>query len=890
MGLFMRLILGPSGSGKTELVLEEFRAAVKAGKRGMLLAPTATLVQHIQNQLARDGLVFRPQMVQTLSAFVEPWARDAGPVSDTAFYLMVEAAARRVNRPEFSRVLPLPGFCASLAGAILEFASAGCSSARLASCLPGTPLSAAFLAVYQAVDQDLRERGLALRGQRFLTAAARMEAEGVGPIESIWLAGFHALPDPELAVLRALDRHTGVTLALNERIFTGTLRARLEAIGVVEERGGRPRTSPVIALVRAPGIERETEEIARRILEQAAAGRPFREIAVIVRPAESYVPVLRSTFERFGIPARFYFDEKLERHAAVRYLVGVVDALLSGWNHSATLAALRLAPRGALSDALDRFDFAVRERIPDAGLEGLRLLLRKPDGEPLSDGAAALLHELDAFAALEEWRGLSLSPGVWAARFRTLRNLFRRAQPTGATHDLTLLWRSQAAALNEFEYALDDAALALGSTRAAPFEVFWEAVKSALRLRPLRLADRRRDVVHVLSAHEARQWILPVVFVCGMVERQFPQFHRPDAFFPESARRELHRAGIRVRTAAEFEAEEQALFDAAVTRATLLVTLSYPEFDGRGERTFPSMFLEEVAPAPVEARAVRPQPRGGPAPEIRAEIHAPELLAVLGQKTATVNPSGLESYLQCPFQYFLGRTLRLKTAPKRPAERLDFLTQGIIVHDVLAKWWSARGDIAALFAEIYAQQCAGKRIERSFQNECLRHAIRVNLTAFSRDERWPRPGCTSETERDFTFPLAEGIGVTGKIDRIDISSDGLAFITDYKYSAQVESKAEDPNLLQAPLYLLAAERELGLKAAGMEYVGLKRSVEVVGWSAPLPEAFLTDAIAKTLRVVEEIRSGRIEAEPANPDRCRYCDFRDVCRIEVRRAAARVEHA
>jgi len=52
-----------------------------------------------------------------------------------------------------------------------------------------------------------------------------------------------------------------------------------------------------------------------------------------------------------------------------------------------------------------------------------------------------------------------------------------------------------------------------------------------------------------------------VVFVCGMVEKQFPRFHTQDPFFPDAARCRAQRRGIRVRTAAEFEREERALFD-----------------------------------------------------------------------------------------------------------------------------------------------------------------------------------------------------------------------------------------------------------------------------------------------------------------------------------------
>ena len=885
----MRLLLGPSGSGKTAQVLHEFRYALESGKRSLLLAPTATLAQHFQNQLAREGLLLRPSAVQTFSSFIGGLVGGPAPVSDPALHLIVEAAARRVNRPEFARVLTLPGFCASLGRSILEFASAGCSSARLAACLPDAPLAAAFLEIYRTVESELATRGLALRGQRLEAAAAHIEAEGAGGIESIWLDGFHALPDPELHVVQALNRHAEVTLALPDSSLAGTMRSRLEAIGFTEERAARPRPRPVVSLVRAPGIEREVEEIARQVLEQASA-RPFREIGVIVRPAANYVPVLRATFERFGIPARFYFDEVLEHHPVVRYVSGVVDALLSQWDHVKTLAALRLAPGSSISNTLDRLDFKVRERIPDRGLETLRALVRPLDGQVVSPGAAGLLETLDTFEALEEWLTRPLLPKAWAAYLARLRDLLRLARPReNARHDDVLIWRSQSVALEEFDSALEDAALALPA-RAVTLDIFWQAAKSAVRLRPLRVPDRRRNVVQVLSAHEARQWVLPVVFICGMVEKQFPQFHRQDPFFPDRARRELQRAGIRLRTAAEFEEEERALFEAAISRATLLTTLSYPEFDARGERNLPSLFLEAVAPPPVDARPVRPQPRGTPAPEAPPGIHSPDMLHLLQQKTLTVNPTGLESYLQCAFQYFLNRTLRLKTAPPRPSERLDFLTQGIIVHEVLAKWWTERSDIGVVFEESFARQCELKRIPRSFHSECMREAMRRNLLAFAQDERWPRPGCTSETEREFTFTLADGIAVSGKIDRIDKGPDGEAYVTDYKYSAQVESKAENPNLLQAPLYLLAVERALGLKPAGMDYVGLKGSIEVVGWPAPLPEGFLENAVAKTLHAVEEIRSGRVEPEPADPGACRYCDFRDACRIEVRKIPARAESA
>ena len=466
-----------TGSGKSAFVLDRFREALRAGDDAIrLLAPTATMAQHLQNRLAREGFVFRRKLIQTLSGFVEDWAGDVLQAPDAVLYLMVEEAARRVNRPEFVGVAHMPGFCASLAHTIAEFSSAGCDSARLAKSLPESPLGAAFLAVYQEVDRELERRGLAMRAKRLERAAERIESQGLGGIRAIWLDGFHALPDPELRVIEALSHHADLTLTLGDGDATETVRARLRAMGFREERAGRPRATPAMALVRAPAIEREAEEIARRILEQAAAGRPFREMGIIVRAAETYVPVLRSTLERFGIPARFYFDSEMERHAAVRFLSGAVDAMLGGWDHAQTLKVLRLAPRFADSNVMDRFDFAVREQIPNAGLGALKALLAD------TAGAERLMRLIDALGAIEEWRSFEMaSEGLGGA-------VADVAESVPAGRECRAVWGFRCL-LTEFDEALEEAAVALES-RAIGIEEFWRAVKSVLRLKPLRAGGR----------------------------------------------------------------------------------------------------------------------------------------------------------------------------------------------------------------------------------------------------------------------------------------------------------------------------------------------------------------------------------------------------------------
>ncbi len=844
-----------------------------AGGSVCALTPTAGVAHRLQDALAREGRLLRGSLIRSFPGFVESWVRDLRQVPEATLHLLVQEAAHRMGAPEFARVAHLGGFCASLERTILEFSSAGCDSARLARHLPRAPLAAAFRAVYSELERAIEERGMAMRDTRLERAAERIGREGLGGLRTVWLYGFDEFTEPEQRVLDAVARHAEVIHCQGPGVHTS-----------VDAPRGHPGTSACATFL-AASIEREVEEIARRILE---TGRSFDEIGIVVRAAEAYVPLLRSTLGRFGIPAHFHFDTPLEREPAVRFLSGVVDAMLSGWDHAQTLAALRLAPRFADLIVMDRFDFAVREQIPNAGLGSLKALLVTPDGHPLSTGAERVMRKIDRLGAIEEWRLFDLSPADWAEQLRELRALFRPARPEdGIGHERALELRRQAAALDAFDAALDEAAQALEPRRQIRLEEFWSAVKSAVRLKRLRAPDRRGNVVHAVSAQEARYWTFPVVFVCGMTERLFPRFHVQDPFFPEAARRELNAAGIRVATAAEFDRRERALFDAAVGSASEQVTLSYPEFDSRGERNLPSAFLEDYGGAGGRCLSPVVSPR-----QARQAANNDRLSHV---EITRVSPTALESYLRCPFQYFAGKLLRLAGPPVRPEERLDYILQGSIVHETLAEWYAHRQeDIVAVFERTFDRAVESCHLPAGYRREALRNGMLEDLRAFGADDQWPHDRFESRVEQQFVYAIGESLSVSGVIDRLDVGAGGEAYVIDYKYSARQRTKnrLEDDSLLQAPLYLMAAEKQFGVTPAGMFYVGLKGGVVYAGWRGasetglpdglPFPPDWLERAAERARQAVEEIRAGRVEPTPRE-EICRLCDYGDICR---RSAAAR----
>ena len=127
---------------------------------------------------------------------------------------------------------------------------------------------------------------------------------------------------------------------------------------------------------------------------------------------------------------------------------------------------------------------------------------------------------------------------------RKLRAMFVSADlQDRVSHEVALLWRSHAAALDAFEAACDAAASVLDAATPIECKSYWDAVETVLAASELRVPDHRRDVVHVIDAFEARQWSLPVVFVCGLLEKGVPEVPDGRSILPDTIRRRMQSRG-----------------------------------------------------------------------------------------------------------------------------------------------------------------------------------------------------------------------------------------------------------------------------------------------------------------------------------------------------------
>jgi ATP-dependent helicase/DNAse subunit B len=881
------LLLGPPSSGKSTVILNEVRALLRRGGASFrLVVPTSTMATHLRHLLAREGHAVRPRAIVTLAAFLEeldPEARAAPP----AVLERLTARALEETRPAaFENFTGSTGFAAALAGTIEDLANAGCDSLQWAGMInmgaASGPVAQAVGAVYENVEQRLARAGFMLRAAQLAHAVAALRGRPPRHLRRIFWDGFFTFARAEVELVTALAAHAETWVALPEWPGARTAIEVLARSGFRAEHPGAVRKPPSVACFSAPSAEDEAEEIALRLLEESSAGRPWREMGVILRGAQPYAPLLRATFARFGIPARFYFARPLLSHPAARLIAGAVEALLSGWDHEVTLACLvSPASISGQSPAAGEFENRVRERLPAKGLDGLRIAARGLDGGAPLRRAISILAEADA------WSGGTLPPELWAARMADFESLVAppdAPEPFGAAD--ALRWRDRAAALRTVREALRHAARSMPAG-AVPLAEYWREALPILAAWNLHPSDYRRDAVAVMDVYEARQWELPAVFLCGLLEGEFPRTAAPDPILGEETRLRLIHAGLPLRTRAGREEEEQFLFRFALTRASEKLILSWPTAGDDAEPTLRSFALDSLPPgfeipaAPLSARraAVRASRPVPPLPP--PSIQDAGLLDELRRRHASLRATGVETFLQCPFRFFAVGTLEVEPVPPPPALRLNPLVEGVVVHSVIAAWHRGEGELLQLFERAWNEALRHHRIPDGYRSEFSRALIERSLRFYEQKASLP-PGWETRVEEPVRLRV-EGATIEGRIDRYDLSPLGECAVYDFKFTGKSrlrerEKKQAQGLSVQGGLYSTAL-KEMGLKPVSFRYVGLRGDTN---WGAEVTGAELAILMDDAVRIASEavfrIQQGDISVRPADAEQCRYCDFRSACRV------------
>ena len=232
----------------------------------------------------------------------------------------------------FGPVARMPGFPKALARTVHELRLADLAAADLETRSPGVRDVGHLLA---RIEAQLGQAAITDRAELFRLAAHACE-EGQArwatlplvlldvPLDSraerafvralvmrspAVLATVPAGDDAAAAALRELSS-TAIEIAADPAPAATDLANLRRFVFTADRPAPRPRAGDV-GLFSAPGEGREAVEIVRRVLDEAARGIPFDEMAVFLRTPRQYLGLLEHACARGGVPA--YFDRGTRR-------------------------------------------------------------------------------------------------------------------------------------------------------------------------------------------------------------------------------------------------------------------------------------------------------------------------------------------------------------------------------------------------------------------------------------------------------------------------------------------------------------------------------------------------------------------------------------------------
>jgi RecB family exonuclease len=440
------------------------------------------------------------------------------------------------------------------------------------------------------------------------------------------------VPAGDLAAARSL---ASAGIAVEDRAESGdTDFVRLQTELFSEQPPPERTKTGELVWLSAPGEGRECVEIARRIVNEAAHGVRFDEMAVLLRSPGQYLGLIEQALDRAGVPAHFDRGTRRPDPSGRAFLALLACA-------TENLSARRFAEYLSLAQVPIEDEESIQDDwvIPDD--EGFGLVVPMDDLDSEDETAAAIAIDRRAVAAPWRWEHLIVDASViggrerWARRLNGLAEEFRARirgvedeDPDDPRIDRLTRELDDLAHLQAFALPLIQE---MGSWPGAARWREWLTLLDPFVRRAIRRPDRVlqvlaglhslgevgpvrlievRDVlterlgsldrptpgprygkVFVAGIEEVRGRTFKVVFVPGLAERVFPRAIREDPLLLDGLRGSLD--GLLQQEGRA--ALERLSLRLAVGAATTRVFVSFPRISGSdGRARVPSFYALEL--------------------------------------------------------------------------------------------------------------------------------------------------------------------------------------------------------------------------------------------------------------------------------------------------------
>jgi len=294
---------------------------------------------------------------------------------------------------------------------------------------------------------------------------------------------------------------------------------------------------------------------------------------------------------------------------------------------------------------------------------------------------------------------------------------------------------------------------------------------------PMRARGTKSGVA-LMTAHRSKGLEFEYVYIMGVTDKRWGGKQNRSYFvLPFDALSDTVR-----------DADERRLFYVALTRAKHEAIISYAEQSIDGRALLPSQFISELKQELVSyedtalIEAASPGLYGAytltPKPTAKSMHDTAYIQALFLEQSLSV--TALNSYLNCPWQYFFMNLIRL---PRTYNKHQQY---GSAVHDALKKFFDlyATGEsVPFKTLDTFFKES----LEHYVADEVLREELYLkgtaSLTAYyqTHKDSWPRELRTEFAVYGVEFSFKEAnITLTGKLDKVEFIDGHVVNVVDYK--------------------------------------------------------------------------------------------------------------
>ena len=648
------------------------------------------------------------------------------------------------------------------------------------------------------------------RTRRLLTQAA--EENGVAVEPPLWLAGAPRFENENLALLES-------------QLFSP------------EE----PMTSPDhqgIQVFRARDVYEEAEFAAATIRDLVIRGEcRYRDVSLICRDPQRYYGVLDVALAKRDIPCFVSQPIRMEAQPVARLALGAFRAAASGCATEDLLVLLKTGLLGFTAQEVSALEnYAYLWKITGAGWRQEFVRHPRGFGEEFTQEDREELSRLNGLRRRLVEPLLAFSAGTRDATGEEITDrLYGYFQAVGVEETLPAYCQAleeegeeslSALQLRVWDLLLellDQMRAILGEKRVSR-ERYGRLLREVVEAEDVSEIPQTVDQVIFGTAEQVRQSSPRAAFLIGAVQGEFPLVPKSSGVFSDAERRELIALDLPLGDPLEQKTmEERYLAYSVACAPSQRLYLSWPA-QGEGEDKEPSELIAGVLAVfptleilhdlpgeyfansreaafsrmaacftqpTAEAASLRQLFQGDPAYQGRmaaleraagrreARLSDPELPGKLFGERPRLSPSQIESYQNCPFQYFCRYGLGAKE--RRPAE-VDVLQYGTLMHFLFERVFRCPAEERAAWGDQELEERIWELIQEYAQEnlgglELLRGQERYRLERLARSAGKLIRHVEEELSQSRFTPEGFELGVGRQLPPLKVRTQSGALVT-----------------------------------------------------------------------------------------------------------------